>query len=110
MQSRLARPVLVVTREAAAMRIVVAALVVGLVGAVGARAETLQIKPKFFDINPHDGFMDPGSSSNPYAIQDRAGHQVGTIRPRFYDLNPRDGFMDPGSWSNPYEVETDDDE
>jgi hypothetical protein len=66
------------------------------------------IRPRHYDLDPHDGFFDPGTWSNPYIVEDNYGHKVGTIRPRYYDLDPHDGFFDPGTWSNPYEIEFED--
>ena len=63
------------------------------------------IRPRAPDFTPGDGFMDKGSYSNPYIIEDSHGREVGTIRPRCPDLIPGDGFMEEGSFANPYEIE-----
>jgi hypothetical protein len=72
--------------------------------AAPAGAQRYEIRPRIFDLNPHDGFLDPGSFTNPYELRGPQG-VVGTIRPRVFDLDPADGFLDPGSVTNPYELE-----
>jgi hypothetical protein len=73
-----------------------------------ATAGEYEIKPKYYDLDPNDGFSDPGSRSNPYIIQDERGREVGSIAPKYHDLDPNDGISDPGSRSNPYTINTND--
>lgn len=42
-----------------------------------------EVKPKYWDSNPKDGFMDPGSSINPYIIRDRHGRETHEIKPKY---------------------------
>lgn len=61
-----------------------------------------EIRPKYYDMRPNDGFLDPGSSSNPFVLQDKYGNDRGTIAPKYFDMVPGDGFMDKGTYANPY--------
>jgi hypothetical protein len=69
-----------------------------------AMAQEYEIKPRYHDIYPHDGIMDPGTQSNPYVITDPYGREQGEVKPKYYDLDPHDGIMDPGTPSNPYVI------
>jgi hypothetical protein len=60
--------------------------------------------PRYFDLNPHDGLLDPGSTANPWEARHEDGSRT-IIRSRYFDLNPHDGLLDPGSPSNPYIIE-----
>ena len=73
-----------------------------------AYAEQYEIKSKYFDIIPNDGFMDSGSYSNPFLIEGENGRKIAEIKPKYYDIDPDDGFMDAGSSFNPYIIDTDD--
>lgn len=70
-----------------------------------ARAEEYFIKARIIDFTPNDGFMDAGSSVNPYVIQNSMGNTYGTIHSRSTDFNPGDGFFESGSNANPYVFE-----
>ena len=87
------------------IRILLVAVFLGLAVPALAGDQTI-IRPRFYDTNPRDGFLDPGSWSNPYEFK-RSDGSSGTIRPRFYDTDPHDGVLDPGSWSNPWVMEED---
>lgn len=70
-----------------------------------AIAEETEISPRYYDFDAYDGFMDPGSYSNPYVVKDSYGQELGEIKPRYYDFDTNDGFMDPGTDSNPYVID-----
>lgn len=86
-----------------------AAVVVGILVLPGAaiQAGDYLIEPQFYDHNPRDGFMDPGSALNPYILKDRSGNRFGTIQSDIPDFNPGDRFLEPGSFSNPYRLRFD---
>jgi len=62
------------------------------------------IRPRYPDLTPGDGFMDPGSHANPHELRRDDGSRA-VIHPSTPDLNPGDGFMEPGSYSNPYRIQ-----
>lgn len=66
-----------------------------------------EIKPRYFDFDSNDGFMDAGTWSNPYEIEDSWGNTRGTVEPRYFDFDSNDGFLDAGSSSNPYIIDWD---
>ena len=72
-----------------------------------ACAEEMTIESRYMDLTPNDGFMDAGSYSNPYEVQDYYGNTRATIAPRYMDFDPDDGFMDAGTPINPYVVDWD---
>ena len=49
-----------------------------------AYAKSIKIKPKHFDFDPDDGFLDPGSWSNPYIAEDEDGNEIGEVKPDPY--------------------------
>lgn len=75
-----------------------------LLATTPALAGDLTVRSRLF---PGPGILQPGSSLNPYVIQEN-GRVVGTIRPRALDVDPDDGFMDPGTPMNPWVIDTDD--
>ena len=66
------------------------------------------ISPMVPDLMPGDGFMEAGSSSNPYVMTTDDGTEIGTIESEVPDLAPGDGFMEQGSFSNPWILTTPD--
>jgi len=73
---------------------------------IALAGERWEIRPKYFDFDPYDNFLDPGSYLNPYiVIPDNPYEPRYEIRPKYFDLDPYDGFMDPGSNLNPYIIE-----
>lgn len=65
-------------------------------------ASEKEIRPRYNDFTPNDGFMDAGTRQNPYVIEDDTGRELGEIKSRYHDFQPDDGFMDKGTWQNPY--------
>jgi hypothetical protein len=63
---------------------------------------TWELSPRYYDLNPYDGFFDPGTHNNPYVLKNPY-HEY-EIRSKYPDLNPYDGFFDPGTYSNPYVI------
>ena len=45
-------------------------LAVVLFTGIALAGERWEIRPKYFDIDPNDGFMDPGNYFNPYIIEE----------------------------------------
>lgn len=62
-----------------------------------------EIKPKYPDLTPGDGFMERGSWINPYILKSDEGEEY-EIKARFPDSDPNDGSLDPGSFLNPYRI------
>ena len=87
-------------------RFIFTVLAVVLFTGIALAGERWEIRPKYFDIDPNDGFMDTGSYSNPYIIiPDNPYEPQKEIRPKYFDIDPNDGFMDPGNSLNPYIIE-----
>lgn len=88
--------------------LIVAGFAVALAGFVRlVAADEWEIRSRYPDFVPGDGFMDSGTTFNPYVVTPPGGGvPSGTIHTRFPDFTPGDGFMERGSWSNPYVVET----
>lgn len=61
-----------------------------------------EVKSRYVDITPNDGFMDAGTVFNPYVVEDSSGREVAEVSSRMLDLTPKDGFMDAGTVFNPY--------
>jgi hypothetical protein len=72
-----------------------------------AAAEEYTARPDVYDYERGDGYMEPGTDSNPYRLYDSSGNQRGTLEPSCRDYDPDDGYQDPGSPSNPWKVRTD---
>ena len=64
-----------------------------------------EIKPRYLDLQPNDGFMDAGTNFNPYVFKNQFGQEIGEIKSKYLDLTPNDGFMDAGSNFNPYKID-----
>jgi len=87
-------------------RFIFVVLAVVLFTGIALAGEQWEIRPKYPDVNPNDGIMDPGSYFNPYIIiPDNPYEPREEIRPKYPDVNPNDGIMDPGSYFNPYIIE-----
>jgi len=93
-------------KEEEMKRAIFIVLAVVLFTGIVLAGERWEIRPKYFDIDPNDGFMDPGSYFNPYIIiPDNPYEPQKEIRPKYFDIDPNDGFMDPGNYLNPYIIE-----
>ena len=57
------------TEEEMKRAIFVVLTVVLFIG-IALAGERWETKPKYFDIDPNDGFMDPGNYFNPYIIEE----------------------------------------
>lgn len=68
-------------------------------------AEQWEIKSKYIDLTPNDGFMDAGSTFNPLVIESQSGQIEAEIKPKYIDITPNDGFMDSGSQFNPMVID-----
>ena len=89
------------------LKIVNLITILTLLFAIGTKAQTntYEMKPKYYDVNPNDGIMDPGTQFNPYEIKPKYGTgNTYELKPKYYDVNPNDGIMDPGSSVNPYQI------
>lgn len=64
--------------------------------------DQVDIRPRYQDTNPNDGYMDAGSRFNPFVIVDNYGNEIGSINARYPEHDNR------GTQYNPYEVEWDD--
>ena len=58
-------------RRISMKRAVFIVLAVVLFTGIVLAGERWEIRPKYFDIDPNDGFMDPGNYLNPYIIEEK---------------------------------------
>ena len=69
--------------------------------AVYCFGDQLDIKPRYQDANPNDGYMDAGTRYNPYVIVDQYGNEVGSVEARYPEQDNK------GTQYNPYEIDFD---